>query len=181
MKDLNDIAYKVMKCKECRLWKNSTHGVPGEGSAKAKIMFIGEAPGAEEDRQGRPFVGRAGKILDKLLEKNKIDRKKVFITNIVKHRPPENRRPEQDEIEACKVYLFKQIKIIKPKIVVLLGDVASTALLGKVKLKNIHGKQIKQDKIIYMPTYHPSAARFLKIKNALEKDFEKLSKINFEK
>jgi DNA polymerase len=168
------LASQIKRCKACKLWKTRTNAVPGEGLAHARIMLIGEAPGAEEARQGRPFVGRAGKTLDKLLEQNNIKREKIFITNIVKCRPPQNRKPRPDEIKACLPYLKQQIQAIKPKLIVLLGDVATSTLLGKVKLSKIHGQLFKINNIIYIPTYHPSAARFLKIKKALEKDFKKL-------
>jgi len=152
--------------------KNNKRIVLGEGPRNAKIMFIGEAPGAEEEKEGRPFVGRAGRLLTKLLEEINIKRKDVYITNVVKIRPRGNRRPNRKEINYWKPYLLKEIKLIKPKIIVLLGNTAVQTMLGKLKLAKIHGKRIKRENIIFIPTYHPSAAmRFPKIKKIFTKDF----------
>jgi len=121
---LTKLHLKIRRCKECRLWKNSKNAVPGEGPKDAKIMLIGQGPGEKEDETGRPFVGRAGEYLDEVLEKNNIERKKIFITSIVKHKTPDNRKPKKDEIKACFSYLEQQIDEIKPDIVVLMGNVA---------------------------------------------------------
>ena len=171
---LSLLAEKINKCKACPLWKARINAVPGEGPSKAKIMIIGEAPGRKEDEQGRPFVGLAGKRLNKLLEKNRIDRKNVFITNVVKCRPPENRVPTEAESKICiKLYLNKQINLIKPKLIILLGETASNNFLP-FKFKDVRGKFIKQDNFIFFPVYHPSAARFTGIRKKLEEDFAKL-------
>lgn len=176
-KELEKIAVQIRRCKKCKLWKNRIHAVPGEGPANAKILLVGQAPGSEENRIGRPFVGIAGKKLNKLLADAGIDRKKCFITSPIKCFPPRNRKPKPDEIKACLPYLKKQIDIIKPRVIVLLGRVAAQVLLGKVKLNKVRGKKFLINKILYMATYHPAAARFPKIKRALTQDFKKLRKL----
>jgi uracil-DNA glycosylase family 4 len=158
---LEDINRQIKDCKKCRLWQDAKQAVPGEGPATAKMMLVGQNPGAEEDKTGKPFVGRAGKFLNKILAKNGIRREDVFVTNIVKHLSPENRKPLPDEIEACAPYLEAQIKTVKPKIVVLMGTVAWQAP--------------RVDGITYVETYHPSAAmRFTKMRKRFEEDFNVL-------
>jgi uracil-DNA glycosylase len=141
---IEEINYKIYSCKKCRLWQGAKHGVPGEGPLNANVMVIGQNPGAEEDETGRPFVGRAGKFLTKVLAENGIKREDLFITNIVKHVSPKNRKPYPDEIEACLPYLATQINAIKPKIIVLLGASAKDT-------PRING-------IEYFQIIHPSAA-----------------------
>jgi DNA polymerase len=176
---LGKINQKIRACKKCPLWKIRENAVPGEGLANAKIMIIGQAPGATEDKTGRPFMGPAGKFLDKLLKIAKIDRKKTFITSPIKCFPPRNRKPTRREIEACSPYLEKQIEAINPKKIILLGEVAFSVFFPKEKLKDFRGKWIilrqPQDKQKFFITYHPAAGlRFPKIKKVLEKDFKKL-------
>ena len=155
MKDLNR---KIENCKKCKLYKNTRHAVPGEGDKNADLMLVGEAPGKYEDASGRPFVGRAGKTLDKLLKHAKIKRQDIFITSVIKHRPPNNRNPYVDEIEACLLWLKKQIDIINPKIIGLMGNVSLNALLSKKGINKHKCKVIKKDNIKYIPLYHPAAA-----------------------
>lgn len=147
----------------------------GEGNSEAEVMFIGEAPGFHEDKFTRPFVGQAGKLLDKLFEKINWPRENVYITNIVKRRPPENRDPLPEEIEAYKPYLKKQIQIIDPKIIATLGKFAMNYFLPDFKISQSHGKGVVlRGKIIY-PLYHPAAAlRATAILKELEADFKKL-------
>jgi len=158
------IANKIEKCKKCNLYKTRARAVPGEGSTRAKIMLVGEAPGRNEDIQGRPFVGAAGKILDKLLRSIKLKRKEIFISNILHCRPPHNRNPRAIEIKACTPYLNQQIKIIKPKIICTLGNFATSYILGKFGIKTkkgiskIHGKVFSIEDIKIIPLYHPAAA-----------------------
>jgi uracil-DNA glycosylase len=154
----------INKCHKCRLWKNSHFAVFGEGLINSKIMLIGQNPGKEEDLCKKPFVGKAGKYLDKVLISNNFKRNHLFITSIVKHKTPNNRPPKKDEILACLPYLIEQILIIKPKIIVLMGNIAK--------------KYVPRNKNIkYIETYHPAAAmRFPKIKDKFEKDFKKLRK-----
>jgi DNA polymerase len=168
---------KIKSCKRCPLGKLRKNAVPGEGPVEAKIMSLGVAPGVEEDRSGKPFVGRAGKFLNELLKVAKIKRDKIFITSILKclPQPPINRRPKREEIDACLPWLKKQIEIINPKYFILLGEVAFSVFFPKQKLKDFRGKWIKKDGKFYFPTYHPAAGlRFPKIKKILEKDFRKI-------
>ena len=148
----------VSKCKRCRLCQNRNNVVFGEGNKTAKLMFIGEGPGADEDIQGRPFVGKAGKLMNMAFETVGIDRKTVYITNIVKCRPPSNRNPENGEAMACLDYLRNQVILIKPEIIVLLGSVALKNILGQeYGITASRGKWIQKKGILYMPTWHPAA------------------------
>jgi len=175
MKKLNKFKKEVEKCRKCSLWKTRKKIVFGEGPVSAKIMFLGEAPGKEEDKTGIPFCGRAGKLLDNLLKENKIDRKKVYITSVIKCRPPKNRIPSKEELTACRKWWQKQIGIIKPKKIILLGRVAFNTVLGLGELGDCRGRWLKVKNQLYFPTYHPAAAlRFPRIKKILEKDFKKI-------
>lgn len=153
------IEARISSCSKCRLHSTRINTVPGEGNLDAQLMFIGEGPGADEDVKGRPFVGAAGRLLDNIISAMGMHREDVFIGNIVKCRPPENRLPEKDEIDSCMPYLDKQISIIKPKIVVLLGSTAYKAIIeeGREGITKARGKIIEVDDIMYMPTFHPAA------------------------
>jgi len=177
--ELKILEDKIKQCKLCRLHLNRKNAVPGEGNYRAEIMIIGEAPGEEEDKQGRPFVGRAGKILDKMLERVGIKREEVFITNIVKCRPPQNREPMDDEAKVCiKNYLEKQISLISPKIILLLGNVATRYLLGVKSVSLVRGKLIEKNKRYYFVTYHPAIALYNPSKEeSLANDFELFANI----
>ncbi len=154
---------QIKTCRKCRLWQDAKNAVPGEGSLHAKLMLVGQNPGAEEDKTGKPFVGRAGKFLNKILAKNGFNREELFITNLVKHTSPNNRKPLPDEIVACAPYLEAQVNEIKPKIVVLMGTVAWLA-------PRVEGVE-------YAETVHPSAAmRFTKMRKKFEEDFKALKK-----
>lgn len=166
-KELLDLERKIKRCKKCSLWHTRINAVPGEGSARAKIMLVGEAAGRNEDLQGRPFVGAAGKILDRLLQSIKLKRKNIFISNILHCRPPRNRNPRATEIKACTPYLSKQIQILKPKIICSLGNFATAYILKKFGLKakaevrgisKLHGKVFKAKNMKIIPLYHPAAA-----------------------
>ncbi|MCW3996453.1 MAG: uracil-DNA glycosylase [Candidatus Bathyarchaeota archaeon] len=124
MSSMDELNFAIYGCKKCRLWQDAKHGVPGEGPINAKIMFVGQNPGVEEDEVGRPFVGKTGKYLTKVLAENGLSREDLFITNIVKHKTPKNRKPFADEVAACLPYLLEQIRIIKPEKVVLMGKTA---------------------------------------------------------
>ena len=175
---LKNIERQIGKCKKCDLWKVRNRPVAGEGPENAELFFVGEAPGRFEDLVGRPFVGQAGKFLDKLFSEFSISRERVFLTGIVKCRPPKNRKPTKREIEACKPYTMKQIEIIKPKLVVLLGSTALEGMLGLKNLKKWHGKMFKKDGQRFFITFHPSAARrFPSVRKLMKKDFEKLKRI----
>lgn len=150
---------KVMiDCKKCKLCIGRTNIVFGTGNKEADLMFIGEGPGADEDKEGIPFVGKAGKLMNMAFEGIGIGREKVYIANIVKCRPPNNRNPEQDEAEACIDYLRNQVMLVKPKVIVLLGSVALKNILGKdYGITASRGNWIQRKGILYMPTWHPAA------------------------
>ena len=146
------------QCRKCKLCQNRTNVVFGTGNKKADLMFIGEGPGADEDKQGIPFVGRAGKLMNMAFEAIGLKREEVYIANIVKCRPPGNRNPEDDEANACLNYLRNQVILVKPKIVVLLGSVALKNILGKeYGITASRGKWVEKRGIWYMPTWHPAA------------------------
>ncbi len=183
---MQDISVLVKNCKKCDLWKTRKNAVPGDGSVDTKVLFIGEAPGYNEDLQGLPFVGKAGKILDELLQSIGIDRDAVYIANILKCRPPGNRNPLQSEIETCTPYLNKQMEIIQPEIIVPLGSFAASYVFEKFGLKfdkisSIHGKihtvNTLSGKIKVIPMYHPAIATYNP--NTLEilvEDFKSIEK-----
>jgi uracil-DNA glycosylase len=148
---------EILECKKCPLHLRRTNAVPGTGNYNAKLMIIGEGPGRDEDIQGKPFVGKAGKLLTQLLSEIGISREEVYITNVVKCRPPDNRVPEESEIEACRDYLRRQIEIINPKIILLLGSTALKAVIGEKSITKVRGEEIEIDGIIYLPTFHPAA------------------------
>lgn len=151
-----ELEQECNNCTKCKLCNNRHNVVIGTGNKKAKIMFIGEGPGADEDIQGIPFVGKAGKLMDKAFEGVGIKKEEIYIANIVKCRPPENRNPENDEIQACLDYLRNQVILIKPKIIVLLGKVALNSILGQqYSIITARGKWVEKKGILYMPTYQP--------------------------
>jgi len=163
--DLLHIGEEIKRCEKCRLCENTNNAVPGEGSPNADVMFIGEAPGKDEDLQGRPFVGAAGKFLNTLLDEAGFKREDVFITNVVKHRPPNNRDPQQDEVETCFPYLDAQINIIKPKLIVTLGRHAMNRFLPGLQISKVHGqakrvKSVFSKKQVVFPLYHPASALY---------------------
>jgi uracil-DNA glycosylase family 4 len=173
---LEKIAADVRGCPLCKLSRSRKNAVPGEGQLSAKIMFIGEAPGRSEDEKGRPFVGAAGRILDELLKKAGIERSEVFITNIVKCRPPNNRVPKEDELTACRPYLDRQIALIKPKVICILGRTAYSALLGGSSITANRGKIMERAGQKYFLTFHPAAVIYNKgLLSALEADLKKLA------
>jgi uracil-DNA glycosylase family 4 len=171
---------KVIKgCMKCGLAKTRKNVVPGEGDPNARLVFVGEAPGEDEDIQGRPFVGRAGKLLDQLIERVGLRRDEVYICNVLKCRPPNNRDPEPDEIAACKGYLTAQLNLIKPKIICTLGRHAYNTLFGvDEKITRIRGKLTTYHGTMLLPTFHPSylLRNQTKINEAWE-DMEQLKKL----
>jgi uracil-DNA glycosylase family 4 len=155
--DLAELNRSILQCRQCRLHESKTHYVPGEGSTRPDIIFIGEGPGQTEDQFGRPFIGNAGQLLDKIIEKMGYHREDVFISNVVKCRPPNNREPLADEVEACLPFLRRQIELLAPKIIVCLGKVALNNLLKTShSMGRIHGQQLSFNQIPLIPTYHPS-------------------------
>ena len=153
-----DLEKSIIGCKKCKLCTNRTNIVFADGNKNANVMLIGEGPGADEDKQGVPFVGKAGQLMNKAFEGLGIDRKKLYIANIVKCRPPNNRVPEEDEARACLDYLRNQVILVKPKIIVLLGSTALKNILGEeYGITASRGKWVEKKEILYMPTWHPAA------------------------
>ena len=153
-----ELENSIINCNKCKLCSNRTNIVFGVGNKEADIMMIGEGPGADEDKQGEPFVGKAGQLMNKAFEGLGIKREELYIANIVKCRPPLNRVPEKDEAEACLNYLRNQVLLVKPKIIVLLGSTALKNILGnEYSITAMRGKWIEQKGILYMPTWHPAA------------------------
>ncbi|MCS7236035.1 MAG: uracil-DNA glycosylase [Armatimonadota bacterium] len=176
---LEAIAREIRSCTRCPLHEGRTHAVPGEGPPDAPLLFVGEGPGAEEDQQGRPFVGAAGRLLDRLLASIRVPREKVFITNTVRCRPPGNREPRPDEVAACLPYLVRQMSVLQPRVVCLLGATATRALLGSdQKLNQVHGRAVREAGRWWFATYHPAAAlRSASVANALQEDFRRLRRL----
>ena len=175
---LEDIGAEVRRCTACRLCEKRTKAVPGEGALKSGIMFIGEGPGFHEDQQGRPFVGQAGKLLEEMLAAVGLRREQVYITNVVKCRPPGNRDPQPDEIAACNGYLDRQIAAINPRIVVTLGRYSLARFFPGAKISAVHGEPKYADGRAYVPFYHPAAGlRTPSIKQMLFEDIQKLPAI----
>jgi len=169
------MADKIKVCTKCRLHENRKNAVPGEGKKDSKIMLIGEAPGKNEDLEGRPFVGRAGELLEELLESVDLERDEVFITNVVKCRPPNNRDPRKDEIKTCNPYLQKQISLIEPEVIVTLGNHATETLVGNRGMKKIHGKRFEYEGFKLIPMYHPAAGLYNPgLKETMKEDMRKL-------
>jgi len=170
------IADEVRSCTNCRLHEGTHSGVPGEGNPNAEILFVGEGPGFHEDQQGRPFVGPAGKLLNEMLERAGLKRDDVFITNIVKHRPPGNRDPMPDEIAACGLYLERQIAEIQPVLIVTLGRFSMATFFGpQARITQTHGKLRKWRDIAVYACFHPAAAlRQPKYREGIEQDFDAL-------
>ena len=149
---------QIGDCRKCRRCETRNNVVPGEGNPHAKLMFIGEGPGQDEDRQGRPFVGRSGELLTRMIHAIGLERSEVYICNIVKCRPPQNRNPEPDEAAACLDYLRAQVALVRPRVVVLLGKVACQyTIRDQVFITRDHGRWYEQKGVWFMPTYHPSA------------------------
>ena len=180
---LKELEEEVKQCKKCDLWKTRTNAVFGAGNPDADLLFIGEAPGYNEDIQGEPFVGRAGKLLDKILLAVNTVREDVFIANILKCRPPDNRTPHSDEIEKCEPYLLTQIQIIKPKLIICLGLVAAKTLLRvEYTLRQMRGQIYNYHGFDLMVTYHPAALlRNPNLKRFAWEDFQKIQKLYLEK
>jgi uracil-DNA glycosylase family 4 len=176
---LDSISREVTACLKCRLCETRRNAVPGEGPMSAKVMFVGEAPGEQEDDHGRPFVGAAGKLLNELLQSIALNREEVFITNTVKCRPPNNRPPRKDELWACRGYIDRQLKLIRPRIVCPMGNSAIRTLLKPSKsVSDLHGVPVEKDQITYVPMYHPAAALYtFSLRKVMEEDFRKLREV----
>lgn len=177
-KELEIVAQAVATCTLCSLQHSRTNTVPGEGPADAEIMFIGEGPGFHENQQGRPFVGAAGRYLDELLESINLKRSDVFITNVVKCRPPGNRDPQADELSACNGYLDRQIHAINPKVIVTLGRFSMAKFLPNAKISEVHGQAMNIRGRLIVAMYHPAAALHQRsLKATIEDDFSRLPEL----
>ena len=184
--EMSRLISEIKNCTRCSLYKYRTNPVPGEGPLDAKVMFIGEAPGRNEDLQGRPFVGKAGELLDYLLGLAGLKRENVYITNVVKCRPPNNRDPKPEEIHACLPYLKRQIRIVQPKIIVCLGRFAGSIIFGLAHLKwngmyRSHGKvysaNVEGVPVKLTATFHPASAFYkIEVRELLEEDFGRIIK-----
>jgi uracil-DNA glycosylase family 4 len=175
---LDELAQGIRRCPDCDLSQTRTQAVPGDGSASAQIMFIGEGPGYYEDKSGHPFVGPAGKFLDELLASIGLRREDVFITNVVKCRPPNNRDPLRDEMDACHKWLEQQIEIIDPRVVVTLGRFSMTKFFSNESISRIHGQPRKVGKRTIVPMLHPAAALHQeRYRSLIVDDFKKLPEV----
>jgi len=178
MDTLDAVNREIRDCRLCGLAKDRRYAVPGEGPSDARIMFIGEAPGYHEDQQGRPFVGAAGQFLESLLKGIGLSRRDVFICNVIKCRPPENRAPLPDELSLCRPYLDRQLTLIKPQVVITLGRFSMEIVFKGVSITKIHGIARKIDGVTYIPMFHPAAALHQpKYRSLIEEDFARIPAI----
>ena len=174
---LSVIAEEVRQCTKCPLCEGRVHAVPGEGPPTADVIFVGEAPGRNEDLQGMPFVGEAGRNLDSFIREAGMNRNSIFITNSVKCRPPSNRRPNRRELDTCYQYLRRQIEAINPRMIVLLGDVALKQFFPEAQLSRVHGRVLQSQRRSYFPTYHPAAVIYNQaLRETLATDFKALGR-----
>ena len=177
---LEKLDEKIKKCAACQLAETRNTVVPGEGNPQADIMFIGEAPGKNEDLQGRPFIGAAGKSLDELLQQINLKRKDIYIANIVKCRPPNNRDPQPEEVQTCWPWLEQQIQIVKPKLIIPLGRHSLQRFIPEAIIGQYHGKALRKEfkplgKLVFFPCYHPAAALYNgNLRSTLKADFQKI-------
>jgi DNA polymerase len=175
MSALTELYKEIRTCHKCDIAHNRTQAVPGEGPENAELMFIGEAPGYNEDQQGRPFVGQAGKFLNELLDSISLKREEVYITNIIKTRPPNNRDPLPVEISNCKAWLDRQLEIIHPKIIITLGRYSMARFFPGKTISQIHGTSVEKDGVIYFAMYHPAAALHQQsLRETLKEDMQKV-------
>lgn len=184
---LAELAREISRCKKCPLWRTRRNPVPGEGNPDARLMFVGEAPGETEDATGRPFVGRAGKLLDRLIRGMGLRREEVYIANVLKCRPPGNRDPTEEEIENCLPFLVRQIKLIRPRIIVTLGRYSAAVIsrLAGIRFRGITRERgvprrisLLGMEVIFLPTYHPAAALYKPpLLESLQKDFRTLAEV----
>jgi len=172
---LEELYRRIASCPDCDLCQTRTHAVPGEGPANAEVMFVGEAPGFYEDQQARPFVGPAGRFLDELIASAGLRREQVYITNVIKCRPPDNRDPLPTEIEACRGHLQRQIELIKPRLIVTLGRYSLAWFFPRDSIGKVHGQVRVRDGIHVLHMYHPAAALHAgNMRKVIEEDFRKI-------
>jgi len=175
MSELEELHQRIASCPDCDLCRTRTHAVPGEGPPNAEVLFVGEAPGFYEDQQARPFVGPAGRFLDELIASIGLRRDQVFITNVVKCRPPNNRDPLPGEIDACRKHLQRQIELIQPRIIVSLGRYSLAWFSPREAISKVHGQAKVKDGVYFIPMYHPAAALHAgNMRKVIEEDFRKI-------
>lgn len=178
MSELEELHRRIASCPDCDLCRTRSHTVPGEGPPNAEVLFVGEAPGFYEDQQARPFVGPAGRFLDELIASIALRRDQVFITNVVKCRPPDNRDPLPGEIEACRKYLQRQIELIRPKVIVSLGRYSLAWFSPRDAISKAHGQARVRDGAYFIPMYHPAAALHAgNMRRIIEEDFRTIPAI----
>ena len=181
IKKIEQIKQEVIKCTKCELSETRTNSVPGKGNFKSDVIFVGEAPGKNEDEKGEPFIGIAGKKLSDALENAGISRDDIYITNIVKCRPPSNRVPKTNERETCQEYLKQEISIIKPKLICILGNTVFNSILGGSEIMKYRGKVAQKNKQLYFISIHPAATIYnQKLVDVFKEDIKKLFKITRE-
>jgi len=175
MSELEELHQRIASCTDCDLCRARTQAVPGEGPSNPEILFVGEGPGFYEDQQARPFVGPAGRFLEELLASIGLRRDQVFITNVVKCRPPNNRDPLPGEIDACRKYLQRQIELLRPKVVVSLGRYSLAWFSPRDAISKVHGQPKVRDGVYFIPMYHPAAALHAgNMRKVIEEDFRKI-------
>jgi DNA polymerase len=175
MSELEELHQRIAACPDCDLCRTRTHAVPGEGPPNAEVLFVGEAPGFYEDQQARPFVGPAGRFLDELIASIGLRRDQVFITNVVKCRPPNNRDPLPGEIDACRKHLQRQIELIQPRVIVSLGRYSLAWFFPRDAISKVHGQAKVRDGVYFIPMYHPAAALHAgNLRKVIEEDFRKI-------
>ncbi len=178
MSELEELYARIASCPDCDLCHTRTHAVPGEGPPNAEVMFVGEAPGFYEDQQARPFIGPAGRFLDELIASAGLRRDQVYITNVIKCRPPDNRDPLPTEIEACRQHLQRQIELIKPKVIVTLGRYSLAWFFPREAIGKVHGQTRLRDGIHFLPMYHPAAALHASnMRKVIEEDFRRIPEV----
>ncbi len=175
MSELEELHQRIASCPDCDLCRTRTHAVPGDGPPNAEVLFVGEAPGFYEDQQARPFVGPAGRFLDELIASIGLRRDQVFITNVVKCRPPNNRDPLPGEVDACRKHLQRQIELIQPRVIVSLGRYSLAWFFPRDAISKVHGQAKVRDGVYFMPMYHPAAALHAgNMRKVIEEDFRKI-------
>ncbi len=173
---LRELEESVRKCRRCPLWKSRRNAVPGEGAENAAVMLVGEAPGREEDARGRPFVGRAGKLLDELLHSAGIKRSDLYITSVLKCRPPGNRNPLREETKECLRWLHAQIELVRPRVVGLMGNTAIKSLVGKTGISGFHGRTVENEGRKFLLLHHPAAGIYnANLIPQMKEDYKKLA------
>ena len=179
LRSLDELYHEVRECRNCPLWQSRTLAVPGEGPERAGVMFVGESPGEKEDRSGLPFQGNAGRVFNQLLDLAGLRRDEVYITGAVKCRPPENRKPRAEEIEACNPYLRRQIELIQPRIIVALGRFGLLAVTGdKAPIAGLRGRVLEHRGISVIATYHPASAFYRReLRQAMEDDIRRVGEL----